>query len=662
MGLVATPVEVLCHQDGKPQSPGSGRGPAVGREATDGKGEGVLGAQTAASGVQGQGESGARRYRKRQRPTPLCTDAPDGVLGEHSNSGGGVWDAQADASGGVSSLSHVSEFSLSLRVAENDSLLDDLLGIVGGRDREADGRLRHSTRGCTEEGVFDQSKLTAKVADQSDACSPPSPPPLPFSSRAPLKDLRALCAGAGLDSCGTEVEPLQPLRAFGTEAPVKAAAAATAGTGAPALVDCARAASPVPCSPPLPPPLEPDTSGPSGDGGGGAGRLSPPRTTFLYRAPNSGGSSATPPREEEQGRVTDAREPPPQGEQRQQQRRQRTVPSPLVFVKQFLAKAKGTRPVHRPSDGTAPPEWQLLVDHREKIRGSHDKVMDVVRRTRAPCVSAVLPCGDFMLNVDVNTPSPTADAVAEQQPQAGEGLYPSLYSLVVERKTVADLDSSIKGSRYVEQRRLLSLSPFQRVLWLVEGTAVHGRKEESGEGQPRRRANTDRSRRRTAKNHSPTSSDSGFCANLPDVQGRISSACASLSMQPRFTVVRTRSIAESAAFLQRLAVALVSRLTATPHPPLLPTTATLTTVLQLQRRLCAVTALPRMLMCIRGCSASLAMFIVRKYGSLYKLWRVLREGGGPEACDTDPDIQRLPLAQRRVVVLLSEFILATEYH
>lgn len=420
--------------------------------------------------------------------------------------------------------------------------------------------------------------------------------------------------------------------------------------------------------------------------------------------------------------------------------------------------------------------WQWLVDYRERAgahrggRSKHEGMMDAFRRQQVPCTSVLLPGGDFMLAVDLSaqeaaelrqTRDQSSDAAAaaaaavhaesqenRKKPSPAPPVNNSsnsndayegktavcghVCSLVVERKTAADLDASVKGSRYTEQRRLLTVSPYALVVWLIEGSDVDGGGRGGKRGFFASSMTSRRGGREESRSPSPVpanggssddmlsaaTSTSSAAATSPasphspaeSARLRVDSACASLGLQKHgWLVVRTRNTAESVQFLKLLAGQVVRQLArrrlaqrTSPQTALsafeneshyaeaiqlfrlLPSSApsfssresgaSLSALLQfapmetclrcvgaLQRRLRARTAFPRMLMCVRGCSPSLAALLSKKYGSFMGFWRALRRHGR-EACDSDPDIQRLSTAQKKVFVLLTEFLLAKDYY
>ncbi|KPA79230.1 hypothetical protein ABB37_05712 [Leptomonas pyrrhocoris] len=420
--------------------------------------------------------------------------------------------------------------------------------------------------------------------------------------------------------------------------------------------------------------------------------------------------------------------------------------------------------------------WQWLVDFRERAggqrgsRSKHEGMIDAFRRQQVPCTSVMLPCGDFMLAVDLSPQeadelqqahqrgSSSAASVLSQAeestnevrgatgnaPAEPSPIFGHVCSLVVERKTAADLDASVKGSRYSEQRRLLEASPYALVVWLIEGTDVGG----GGAGRSAKGGFFSRPhtcpQQGGSRSPSPAPNDSDV-ASATDVasvasptspsspvesaQQRVDSACASLGMQQQqqhgsWLVVRTRNTAESVQFLKQLALQVARQLaarrlthreTSSASRSALPIVTTdmdlarvevgahlsssfcslplarmtapsrgesaahvcralshaflqfgptqdcLQSVGALQRRLRAQTAFPRMLLCVRGCSPSLAALLTSKYGSLMGFWRALRRHGR-EACDADRDIRRLSTAQKKVFILLTEFLLAKDYY
>ncbi|CBZ34547.1 hypothetical protein, conserved [Leishmania donovani] len=452
--------------------------------------------------------------------------------------------------------------------------------------------------------------------------------------------------------------------------------------------------------------------------------------------------------------------------------RGRLVPSPTQFLHDLASRT--TRTPHTAlatlCDAHSPPSvtaaraqqeeltsetgrvrWQWLVDFRERSsahrgggssgRRQHEGILDIFRKQHVPCTSMMLPVGDFMLSVELSpgeaaamhvcgvAASTEADAGVPRASATAEGAAPVLShvcSLVVERKTAADLDASVKGARYTEQRRLLAASPFRLVVWLVEGLVVAGG---SGSGFLSRGQRHRQGGGGTESDTQPGSRSPSPAPSPPaeSARQRVDSACASLGLHGKgWLVVRTRNTTESVQFLKLLATHVARQLAsyrlrrrcmgegnsgmvagidgcsacqnAAQDPPaqrvaradggdvhcgnifrsagdgasttcmaatvallqLAPTNTCLQSVSALQRHLRAKTAFPRMLMCVRGCSAALASLLSSKYGTLLRFWRELRRRG-QEVCDADPDIQRLTTAQKKVYVLLTEFLLAKDY-
>ncbi|RNE98831.1 putative DNA repair protein [Trypanosoma rangeli] len=290
---------------------------------------------------------------------------------------------------------------------------------------------------------------------------------------------------------------------------------------------------------------------------------------------------------------------------------------------------------------TAQWQWRVLVDNRERIHGTHESVIKAFVTAGVPAASCTLPCGDFLLGIDVpgeacgihgthptakDMRNPSAIHLTAAAGGGGDAPAQKLFSVVVERKTVKDLCASIATPRYYEQRRLLSVSPFRSVVWVVEG---------------------------------------GTELLRPDERRRVLSACASLAAVPRFRVVRTRHLKDTISWLRSLGVAYVTALEkavgrhARP-PQLADCTACINVTARIKRALRARTTFARMLMCVRGCSSGLATRLACKYGSLLHMWRRLRQYGR-EACDADLDVRRLSNTQRDVYVRLTEFLLAEEY-
>jgi ERCC4-type nuclease len=524
---------------------------------------------------------------------------------------------------------------------------------------------------------------------------------------------------------------------------------------------------------------------------------SPPRTVFRYRSPSSpcNASAVTSSTTDTVGKAdaaSAAAVATPMSVTR------RLVHSPVVFLEQLmtshqaqLQQSATTSPPARPADGgvqdvdahnvrrgdmagggraipaflVSPSvsrareevlrneanavRWQWLVDFRERAgasrgsRSKHEGMMDAFRRQQVPCTSAMLPSGDFMLAVDL-TPAeadglrhassldPPLSAQTDHSPA-----FTHVCSLIVERKTAADLDASVKGTRYSEQRRLLASAPYALVIWLIEGTDAGGRGPGPHSFFARSHMRLQHGTHSASRSPSPvpdecdgttTTLQASSLSSAESARQRVDSACASLGLQHGgWLVVRTRNTAESVQFLKQLAGHVARQLGAhrllrrtgsspascagpcavspPPQAAKAPSDAQvdglfcrlsldmcggasgqtcdgniafpastpfaflqfaltrdcLERVGALQRRLRAQTAFPRMLMCVRGCSPSLAALLWGKYGSLIGFWRALRSGGR-EACDADPDICRLSTAQKKVFILLTEFLLARDYY
>ncbi|CCW65991.1 unnamed protein product [Phytomonas sp. Hart1] len=437
----------------------------------------------------------------------------------------------------------------------------------------------------------------------------------------------------------------------------------------------------------------------------------------------------------------------------------RVVPTPEIFIQELLNNPlRSNRPRLLPHEKsrrpcglhggvmsqdrvtackpvtTEGPQWQWLVDTRERVRGKHNGMLALLEQQHVPCASCMLPCGDFMLNVNVGTFEAEEDTAQDQCRSVDANsrggvqndatwtvpqdlsqsistfslpLFPYLCSLVVERKTVADLDASIKGNRYLEQRNLLLRSRFQLIVWLIEGSEASSGRGHRGNGSPctvnagnsffghaqrdplRSKQQPDKEGvgekitecRVPDKRDGLCGIETAFSSLIPEGQRRVYSACMSLTHQPGFCVVRTRTVQESVTFLKHLGAAVahqVARALATgstlavgsssfatqlssPFPSLLPTMPSLQRLQKLQKSLRAQTVFPRMLMCIRGCSSALAQTLFNKYGSFYNIWKELQERGAL-ACDEDEDIVKLSVSQKKVFVLLTEFIMSREYY
>ncbi|RNF26126.1 putative DNA repair protein [Trypanosoma conorhini] len=377
--------------------------------------------------------------------------------------------------------------------------------------------------------------------------------------------------------------------------------------------------------------------------GGGAGGAPPRRFTSTHEE-QLGHSQRlrTPFRSPSAGRQPPS--PSPSGGQLQARR---LVGTPQEFVAALMHEARretgGGGPLAPLASGETAVQWQwrVLVDNRERIHGAHENVMKAFATAGVPAASCTLPCGDFLLGIDVpggacgsHGTHPTAQemsnpgaihpaaAAVEGEDAPARNLFP----VVVERKTVKDLCASIATPRYYEQRRLLSASPFRSVVWVVEGSTEQLR---------------------------------------PDERRRVLSACASLAVVSRFRVIRTRHLKDTVSWLHSLGAAYVTALAKAAggdarRPQLADFTACISVAARIKRALRARTTFPRMLMCVRGCSSGLATRLACKYGSLLQLWRRLRRYGR-EACDADLEVRRLSSAQRDVYVRLTEFLLAEEY-
>lgn len=137
-----------------------------------------------------------------------------------------------------------------------------------------------------------------------------------------------------------------------------------------------------------------------------------------------------------------------------------------------------------------------------------------------------------------------------------------LLSIVVERKTLADLEASVKSARYVQQRHALSRCPSLRLgIWIVEGSwsghasrsAPYHRRWAFRRGGCRR--NPPPSYPSSAAKEGKEEREERIAMEQRREQSyirRLYSACGSLSLHSKFVVVRTRSVQETAVFLREL--------------------------------------------------------------------------------------------------------------
>ena len=100
-----------------------------------------------------------------------------------------------------------------------------------------------------------------------------------------------------------------------------------------------------------------------------------------------------------------------------------------------------------------PAPFTVVVDHRERLHGDHAAMIQAFSDAKIQTISAMLPCGDFLL-LDSNG---------------------SVLPVVVERKTAKDLISSAITSRYDTQKRLMRFLGLPKSYLIVEGHILDDR-------------------------------------------------------------------------------------------------------------------------------------------------------------------------------------------
>ena len=236
--------------------------------------------------------------------------------------------------------------------------------------------------------------------------------------------------------------------------------------------------------------------------------------------------------------------------------------------------------------------FSVLVDSRERAQQKHQTILDAFSKIGVQTSTLVLPCGDFWLQ---------------------HGTTGKLLPLAIERKTLPDLLHSVVTARYNDQKRLLHRSPFIEVVYLVEGSMDRLSEEE---------------------------------------RRRVLSACLTTALVHNFTVVRTSSLDESAAFIQRLGQRLVGCGDGLA-------TATLETCEAICRELhdaLQLASLPQRMLChVHGCSAATIRELSKSAGSIKLLFDTLIAGR------RNVDFSSISKPAKKLLVFLTEFLAAEQY-
>lgn len=291
----------------------------------------------------------------------------------------------------------------------------------------------------------------------------------------------------------------------------------------------------------------------------------------------------------------------------------------------------------------------LGVDKRERLHGKHIEMEKAATAEGAfeECVSVTLPIGDFVF--------------LTRDPDGEGGGALRVFPIVVERKTVSDLLSSVVSSRLAMQKTILQRSPFHVLCLLIEGNI-----ESSHVG--------------------PSSSLHHHHSDAHAL--RCSSSMTSTMVRDGIAVVRTKDSHGTVEWLRRCATELEQQQSSgTPSPlPLLNDVVQHVVSIRAEFEVRSIAV--RMLSAVHGISANFAEQILRcvhahhtcipptgasdETASMVHLADVLSQLGQPASTgELVPVAQRfyaqlaqLPKSQvqRRGLAILAELFGATAYH
>jgi ERCC4-type nuclease len=113
-------------------------------------------------------------------------------------------------------------------------------------------------------------------------------------------------------------------------------------------------------------------------------------------------------------------------------------------------------------------QWRvvLLVDEREREKVQMESKCFMAK---IPCEKRTLAIGDFVWVAQGFDKQKLNGRAGCQSTEATKPVLELVLGTIIERKTISDLASSIKGTRYVEQRMRLKHSGLPQLLLLVEG-------------------------------------------------------------------------------------------------------------------------------------------------------------------------------------------------
>lgn len=298
----------------------------------------------------------------------------------------------------------------------------------------------------------------------------------------------------------------------------------------------------------------------------------------------------------------------------------------------------------------------LGVDKRERLHGKHSEMEKAATAEGAfeECVSVTLPIGDFVF--------------LTRDPDGEGGGALRVFPIVVERKTVSDLLSSVVSSRLAMQKTILQRSPFHVLCLLIEGNIEGG--------------------------HVGPSSSSLHHHHSDAHALRCSSSMTSTMVRDGIAVVRTKDSHGTVEWLRRCATELEQKQqhrSGTPSPlPLLNDVVQHVVSIRAEFEVRSIAV--RMLSAVHGISANFAEQILRcvhahhtcipptgasdETASMVHLADVLSQLGQPASSSTGgreivPAAQRfyaqlaqLPKSQvqRRGLAILAELFGATAYH
>eukprot|EP01062_Namystynia_karyoxenos_P052719 TRINITY_DN4234_c1_g1_i2.p1 TRINITY_DN4234_c1_g1~~TRINITY_DN4234_c1_g1_i2.p1 ORF type:complete len:530 (+),score=162.53 TRINITY_DN4234_c1_g1_i2:560-2149(+) len=209
--------------------------------------------------------------------------------------------------------------------------------------------------------------------------------------------------------------------------------------------------NPSPVAPPAAGPAPP--TAPAGSGEGPS--ISPPRPRPPPQQPSPVLPPALPP--PARRRSSGKRRPAPRSSGGAAQGR--AAPGRAAQRADWRELVADPAPQHRAAGAAGELRVVLLVDHRERYRGSRRAFLERLEKRRVACETRQLPLGDFLW-------------VARDAADPGAEV---LLDLIVERKRASDLASSIVTGRYDDQKRRIRACGLRRPVYLLEGSCEEQR-------------------------------------------------------------------------------------------------------------------------------------------------------------------------------------------